>query len=262
MPKPDAERIKWFLNLQQILHFPKYFMAPLIVPRLGNKLTVSPLRTMRRDLPLLQDKPLAARTTHHIAIGTVFPAIKHMTSSTDGVGAATSRRLITTVAPRLLGGPLRWSEPRNTLSVSSKYRSSDEFQRMGASTSREYPGLQKQFRLFHAASAKPVESKNSRPLAPVDNLSPAQDIGMRDPGRFKGPTVADTGGISLGRNRPLANEKPSFKNGHINRNQWGLPIQDGGGDSDQPQRSRSAVSTIHIDGSVLGRWAIQYLEAA
>ena len=87
---------------------------------------------------------------------------------------------------------------------------------------------------------------------------------LADFGRFPEPisTARETNEVGSGRTWSPGSRYSPLDQGPESQYDLSSSGQDGTTESAQRQHGRSAVSTLHIDGSALGRWAVQHLERA
>jgi hypothetical protein len=105
-------------------------------------------------------------------------------------------------------------------------------------------------------------SEKSVPLAPIHSRSPKQEFGEPQTDPASRPTEVGASDRFSGRPPLLSTEQPASAQGPAIENQSPVSDRDGAAGGDQSQSSRPTVSTLHIDGSALGRWTVQHLERA
>jgi hypothetical protein len=104
-------------------------------------------------------------------------------------------------------------------------------------------------------------SGKSTALAPSFSRSDIQHFPESGRDQPQRRTVAGTDGVFRRQGLFLANEQPqSTQRVAGDQTPWS-PDREATAAS-EPQRRKSGVSTIHIDGSALGRWTVQHLERA
>jgi hypothetical protein len=107
-----------------------------------------------------------------------------------------------------------------------------------------------------------IRSEKSAPLAPITRFSPEPHF--RNRGRFQEPidSARGTNDVAFGRDLAADSEQPPLDQAQASRHDALSSGQSRTTEDAQLQGSRPAVSTLHIDGSALGRWAVQHLERA
>jgi hypothetical protein len=115
MLKADATRIAWFLSLQRISHFPKYFMAPPTFQQRGRKSVASNLDvTPGQGLSSHSERMAPAQRNGFPALA--VPMLQQATSPVNGFDRMTILRLITEAGSLLPAGAARsrelWNSPR------------------------------------------------------------------------------------------------------------------------------------------------------
>jgi hypothetical protein len=109
----------------------------------------------------------------------------------------------------------------------------------------------------HASSG----SRKSTALAPSLSRSDVQHFPEPERDQPQRRTVAGADDVFRRQRRLFANEQPqSTQRVAGDQTPWS-PDREATAAS-EPQRRKSGVSTIHIDGSALGRWTVQHLERA
>lgn len=258
----NASRIAWFLSLQRILDFPKHFLAPTafassrrrmpgMAPDVGGS-TVSPRYVMTfQGVKSRGTGQSPAQSLHRHAPRASFSAPPEVRNSRSEslagnlTGAIRWRSNIASMAPSIPNKAfLTYTRPLKSIDKFSGIANHSNRKMEAASSSALAPG-----NIVSNGLGIPSGSR----LRPDDQGSEA----IRDTsgGNAKVQDSRETNGsLSAGfrgTESSLARD-PSVLLGEPSSQQ---------GDSGT-QRSHTSVTTLHIDGSVLGRWAIQHLERA
>jgi hypothetical protein len=261
MLKADSKRIAWFLDLQRISHFPRSFMAPVAFSRLGRRPVANDPGLATEGVPWPRGVAgTSLRPRYHVTGAS--PTVKRAISSIDHPAPATLQRLVTKAASKIFVSPL----PRHAQQSHPPGVPHDQpfrrFTGTGAAVGNKSSPPSARNHPLRDPGYRPHGSKNTSPLAPTPAISPSRRHSEGEPSQVSRHSTSGVGAIHQGRNLPLTSVQSS--SGQRAAAQSPLPSSelDGTTDSDQAQPNKSAVSTLHIDGSALGRWAIQYLERA
>jgi hypothetical protein len=256
----DASRIVWFLGLQQILHFPRFSLAPSIVSRPGRRLAAYTSDTAPSGGSEFRPGPTAASGTRHFrqdAFAKRNPSI----GPSRGAEATMFRRSVTeAMTPRLSNIASRQARLKltpiavrgGTFETHIGVRPAADGERLGPQK-RHLPIVS----FVHASSG----SRKSTALAPSLSRSDVQHFPEPERDQPQRRTVAGADDVFRRQRRLFANEQPqSTQRVAGDQTPW-FPDREATAAS-EPQRRKSGVSTIHIDGSALGRWTVQHLERA
>ncbi len=260
MVKANAHRIRWFLSLQRILQFPRYFMAPSAAARLGrHSVAYDPDISRARVRSPLTGHAAATRLRNLRALA--YQPSTRTSSPIEDSAVTKSIRVIAAAQPAPLVNPLRQyvvgtSAPRAT--TPQAYQSQTEPERV---TERRFPTPEG----VRASDTKPDDMRfvldRSVSLAPINAASWAQGPSpdpyptMRSP-----PGWAEKALSSLSPRGP--GEQTSAENGARTFGSSVSLTHEESRRGDRLQGGGTGVSTLHLDGAALGRWAIQHLERA
>jgi hypothetical protein len=259
MLKADATRIAWFLSLQRISHFPKYFMAPPRFPRRGRSAVVGDLDIAPGHDPSSRSDRMAPPQRNGFQALAV-PMLQRAMSPVNSFDRMTILRLIMEAGPLLPAGAARsrelWNSPRF---VTMGHTFDGSSRRQGAARQESSAPRRNQGVSAGSGEAQ-VGLEKLSPLAPIQFRSQKQDL--REPRTDPASSWTEPGtGASFSAQSPvLSTEQPSSTPGLAPQYQSPSPDQDGTAAGGRSQRNRPTVSTLHIDGSALGRWTVQHLE--
>jgi hypothetical protein len=261
MHKADAGRIAWFLGLQRILRFPRYFMAPAAVLRAVHRLAAHGLDTPSRGQASFQNGAASPERWRHSA-PQLLSTHRRATSTIARIGATTLLRQMTGAASASPVDRPSLQSFRDLAPVMIGKQNVQEYTQSVSAPRQPISGVQNKYRRNPSPGDGIFRSLNSPALAPSAAHSAWQISGGVDVDATTEPTTADTGTSLRDRSFPPANERaPSGRHIAGQSNSWSLD-RDADDRNVQPQSKRSAVSTIHLDGSALGRWTVQHLERA
>lgn len=259
MLKPDAKRIAWFLGLQRILHFPRYVMAPLTFPFRGRGAGLSQgAATPGRALSLCGEgnakgKPNRFRA---LALPKLGPARSPVSSSPGGT---TLPRLTGEVGSKQISGAALRRDLVTARPISRPPQSLGRSAGRLAVASQEFSGPQVSRRAIAVPGYSHFGFGGLGSLAPV-RASPPELAILNAPTR---PTsrsaTAANGKIILEQPSSIATKQSSPMQLPASEPELISPDR-GGTAGDGPPRGQPTVSMLHIDGSALGRWAVQHLE--
>jgi hypothetical protein len=261
MIKIDAKRIAWYLDLQRVIRFPRYFMAPVAASRVRRKLAIDVADSTTRGIPSYQNGPNASTRPSHIALA-AFSPLRRAVASVVGLPGTKSWRLPTTAGSELPSNPLGGRAPGSPVRVMRGDQTVQTYNTANGVGRGRFSASGPGYRSLKPSGNRPTGSGTSISLAPAHIHSRSGEFSERDFNKISNHTTAETGGTLGSQNHLLRSEQPLWNRGPAHQDQWLSNDQDRAANSDQPQQNRSAISTIHLDGSVLGRWAIQYLERA
>jgi hypothetical protein len=255
----DTRRIARFHDLQRVLHFPRKFVAPLMVFRPGHR-------------PSFDSPDFAPASVQSFRVGLSpswrppsprSPAFtKHDRSRAEinSLGAATIIRSISRDTSAIPGSPSR----RSLLSkpVALRSRASPDYSRPTAAGGQDFPDLQADRRVIPVSSYRHREVPRSWALAPDPIYLGPQ--GFRE---FLSTSDERTSTVKTGetvpeQGLPLPSQPHLSNENDMNQDRLFSPDRTRSVNEDQSQHVRSPAATLHIDGSVLGRWAVQHLERA
>ena len=261
MLRADPKRIAWFLSLRRILQFPKHFMAPQTIFKSGHGLVESAVEpTGTSDPSPRRESPTPIRPRGLPASS--LPILNRATSPIDNSGLAGILRVIGETASISTSHFLPWRTAPISTHIPKPEITSEKLSGRQAVVGFAYWSPQESNRPIGAPDNSRFQSNKSSALAPISASPSGQSLG--DIRRLSDPSllVAGTDEVTSGY-RPELGSNPSPLD-QIYENQSDLPSsgQDGTTRSTQPQHSRPASSTLHIDGSALGRWVVQHLERA
>ncbi len=261
MPRVDATRITWFLGLQRILRFPRFSFAPTRV-----------LRYLRRPSDQTSDNATSGEAMFRHGVAAAqrikYPARdalagrKRIAESIGGSKAATaSPRLMTKIATEqpvsktAVQAPLTPTSVSVRLATLERHIAAKPFADGRISGRRDKsPPLMNFIRASSGSGA-------SAALAPSLRPSPAQLFADKNSDSVKRFPILGTDHSFPRQVSMLAGEESLSSSSATN--DQGAFFQ--GGDAtaaSEGQRGKAAVSTLHIDGSALGRWTVQHLERA
>ena len=260
MPRADATRITWFLGLQRISRFPRFSIAPTRASGYRRRPSDQTSDATASDEAVFQ---------HGIAAAPKFP------SPVRGAVADSKRVAGLIVAPKATARFSRVTAkfavdrptfkapiqaPLTPASVSAR---PEAFRRLGAKPAvgagilPPRDGSLPMTRLIRAYSG----FAKSKALAPSPHASPPQLLSDRknDPAKRFAIRATDD---SFRRQDLMFGGKHSLPGSPAINDQGALSQHRDAPDATESQRGKPAVSTLHIDGSALGRWTVQHLERA
>ena len=272
MPRPDATRITWFLGLQRVLNFPRFPVAPAAFLRSRRKPATEPSETTHGGAPTVQGAATAASRLSPIVLpgtaGRKPPALQ-----LGGAGMVTPPHFITRINTRRSAAAKTWLQETPDLvkgvlqatlkpaSTSARGENSERHLGPTPGARREASGVRGKYPSMMTFLAAPPGSERSTAFAPSSGLSPREY-----PKELRGETarsLAGSGADELRRRQT----SPSTEEWFLQKRQVADDQDQFSSDQDaaiarEQPRKKSTVSTIHIDGSALGRWTVQHLERA
>jgi hypothetical protein len=261
MLKADPKRIAWFLSLQRIFHFPKFFMAPQTRSRQRRGLATSDQETTGRGHWLSQnERATSGRSSSHPALS--LPMLNQATFPILGSGTANIRRAVGVAAAASPSNFSKWQTASNLALIAKMGRNIEKHAWHHSIVRQEPSTLKERNRLIAGSSDPGFRSKKSGPLAPTSVASLEQRVGEFEPYPDQNAVASGSREVAFGTPHLLPSEQPTSSQGYVGQYQSPLSGRDETADSDQFQRPRPAVSTLHIDGAALGRWTVQHLERA
>jgi hypothetical protein len=258
MFRPDTKRIAWFLGLRALLRFPRHFMAPSVTARRGRGVA-----SITYDPP-----PLGSAAIRDGRISSVRPSL--MLASTRFVpwrvtsrGAHSVTERVVPISTGLVPEPTRHrirgqaSDHRTAAASQNEERQAPAGPKVVPESDVSSPRMS--YQSIIAASARPSEFRDSFAPASAALRLPEPNSLEREPYPNARPTALDAGATFGGQDYGLRSEVDASKQSPAG-DQSARADRDRGVGNGQTQRNRSTLSTIHIDGSALGRWAVQHLE--
>lgn len=256
----EAEaRIAWFLSLQRLLRFPKYFMAPRAYSRPGQGPVASDLATTGRGVASSQvEWTTPPRPDSFLAPS--LPSLDQAISPVDRLGAAMVRGFGREATSQSTGNSsLRQAAPNSVFIAKSRavFAAPIRGKTVSIYASSTPPNRS---RLAVGATAPELQSAKAVPLAPINVLSLLRH--SANFARHLDPilTVSGSDDIALEGKHFSHGELPALKKNFANQDRALLSNRDGTAKGGRPQQGGQAVSILHIDGSALGRWTLQHLE--
>jgi hypothetical protein len=263
MPTPNLKRIAWFLNLQRILRFPRYRLAPSSIP---------PHYRQPKDddggvepTTVIRNAQEHSTTATPMRVGTPrYQRLKREALSPLGVGPAKApQRVFTAMSMSFRGSSTRevsWSP----LSVVLGYPHSQSPAAGRRCLGSEGPTDQRpkgpgQDANIGFGYTSPKAWRNSARDVPRSHAT-FQRAPSPGTGRYSG--VPSTLHPSLRAEPPPAGEISGTEQYSVEEFRHRSNNQDDFVGDEPLQHETSRTSTLHIDGSALGRWALQHLERA
>ena len=258
---PNSKRIAWFLALQRVFHFPRHFIAPLVRSFVRHS-TVHPDSDTKDRL----------RSKNHVTEASLA-SFSHGRDLPDLIRHVPS---ISTIAdrppavPRLQlkdfgdrsGNPRRWKPDlvsaervmSSTSPQTNASRMTDPGRSLDTSPVYNHPSLLAAANPL-ALLRSPLPSPASMHLAPriTNRYSPRSDLYSS----ITKSTDVDS--------KPAAFstvKRVESKNSRTDFNQSDQEEPDEYANNSSMHSERQSASILHIDGSALGRWAIQHFERA
>jgi hypothetical protein len=262
MLKADAKRITWFLGLQRIVSFPRSFMAPPTITQPSRGLLASDLETASRGiLPPRSDRATSARSSG--SKPSSLSMLRRAASLINVPGLTTVRRFVGATASPSTNGLSPWQLVSNSNFNAKPRQALESHTERQVAASQEFLTLKKRSPLIGGLDNIGFGSKKSIPLAPIHASSLGQSFREFKPHPDVQPTTKGNGEITFVPPHQLPSEDPTGDHGPADQYPSSSPARDATTTAgDQSKRIRSSVSTLHIDGSALGRWTVQHLERA
>ena len=254
-----SARVGWYLGLRGVVRFPKTFLAPIVglvrSRTRGVQVSDRLSETARSVTGGVNIEALRPRTNNSIVTGIKYLSPKSLETNTSRPvrsGAALSTGPLP-YRPVLMGGygtPIAAGSPSANF---QNYRPIRIPTREPATASGRHhfhpPSDIKQV----ATRAKPFTAEVKQILltnrSSQNEQSLAPPSAVRKAGDLQGNPFRDVSG----------SQRPSL-NKVANESQVELGNQKPDGPEAKPGGQNVSVSTLHIDGSTLGRWALQHLE--
>jgi hypothetical protein len=259
MVKADAKRLTWFLGLQRLWHFPKFFMAPPTYSRPGRGLMATDLETTGGGV---RTSP-GERTTSTRPSGFRAPSLPRLTRATspiDSSSLTTAVRFVRAAASESNSNLSSWRAVSNSALVATRAPTFEKHAGNRAAARYQSSTRQESSRPTNGSGDPGYTSEKAVPLAPIHVSWPEERSGNFEHYPDPTPIATGAGKIAFGRPRFLPGEQATLNQGSADQDQSPSSGGDGTAEGGQPQRGSPAVSTLHIDGSALGRWAVQHLE--
>jgi hypothetical protein len=258
MLRANAKRIAWFLSLQRVLRFPRFFMAPSTILRPGRGSSASDIETDGKSVLSTQVTRAASARSN------TFPALslsvsKRATSPIDSVGLPNVLHLVRSASASTSDVLPRWAMS-NLNTTAKPGRSFETYPERRPAIGQEFSASGERSPLIGGSGDPIFKSKDLAPLAPIGTSSPEQRFQASEVSPDPLATTTDSGEISRRDPSLPRSEQPIFSQSSTAQYQPPPADQDGTAESNQPKRSRPTISTLHIDGSALGRWTVQHLE--
>jgi hypothetical protein len=262
MLKADAKRITWFLGLQRIVRFPRSFMAPPTITRPSRGLLASDLETASRGiLPPRSDRTTSARSSG--SKPSPLPMVRPAASLINVPGLTTVRRFVSATASPSTNGLSPWRLVSHSNFTAIPRQAFEKHTERKVAARQEFLTLKKKNQSIGSLDNIGFGSKKSIPLAPIHASSPGQSFRESELYPDMHPTARGNGETTFAPPHQLPSEDPTGDQGPADQYPSSSPARDATTTAgDQSKRIRPSVSTLHIDGSALGRWTVQHLERA
>jgi len=257
-----SQQLKWYLGLQNYLHFPKHFLAPIRNARLPrNNASDDRCDTKKSDWALSAISKISPKPRY--MAGASYSMPKRAMFSSNSMGTSAPSRLSSQVPFGAANGAGR--RVTSSFSPAMAVWAPQVLSRdgLGHAAVAQIPGQRARLqRLFFSQADSTTKSRAITSLAPIQTTAGwtarlaasserTTDLSAADPRQMyqtsrktRLDSQAVSGYPSPSMNESLASTKPAT-------------VADSGA-----KPGGSTMSTIHIDGSALGRWAVQYLERA
>jgi hypothetical protein len=259
MVKADARRLTWFLDLQRLWHFPKFFMAPPAYLRPRRGLMVADLETTGGG----SRSPRGERPSSMGSNGFRAPLQPHLgraTSPIDSPGLTKVLRFVRAAASGSNSSRSSWRAASNSALVANRAPTFEAHAGNRATARHGSSTLQENSRLTDGSGDPERRPEKSVSFAPIHVFRPDERSGSFE--HHPDPPQIATGAdeIAFGRPHFQPSEQPTFIPASADQDQFSSPGRDGIASGGRPRQGGPAISTLHIDGSALGRWAVQHLE--
>jgi hypothetical protein len=261
MIRADATRIAWFLSLQRILHFPRNFMAPSTASPIGHKSAISGQDAAVRGTPSARNGSTISTRPNYSA-QEAFRVPKRAIPPIDGTSWAKSAGGVTTAAPNLASGLSPWRVAPKLNAMTPTDQTLRRYTGTESGAKRQSFDAQGGYRLIESSGFGSSGSATSPPLAPAHIPSTRQSVREMVDGVAPDPTITATDRTFPGQSSFSPGDHPPLTPSPASPYQTRPQYPDATAGNSQIQGNKAAVSTIHIDGSALGRWTIQHLERA
>jgi hypothetical protein len=253
-----SARIKWFLELQQASHFPRYQLAPF--PKIVSFRRATMGQHETADLAVA--KQFQPATRRPISAAVQSPRAVDMLASQMGAGV-----------PGLLPGfrPARLTSlPASGQAPSRPYTLPLEaFHKDALTSNLDWAALARRSRTASLAG----ETRRVLPVinaAEVRLMTPSQFAPNAAPAQTKRAMTSATRDMKGSDNlsveiRPTQVSSLVSHPGYIAHEDWADSTHLDSSDSDgspptmRKTQSKASASTLHLDGAALGRWTVQHL---
>jgi hypothetical protein len=260
MLKADAKRIAWFLDLRQILRFPKYFMAPSEVLRLGRRPAVSNPDAAAAGGLFFQGGLVTSRQPRSSAEHPQT-APNRIRLSIDGSGPKTTARFASNDASAVSRTRARSPAVSNSTPVTPRSPAAETYTAAAAADRPDPSGLQRTHRLIQVPVFGQAGLHKSPALAPTTfHSARGYEETTFNPDAMR--IAAESRQSFAEQDLLLPSQPHSFSENIISQDQRASPKGSGTAGGNEPRHNPSSTGTLHIDGSALGRWAVQHLERA
>lgn len=257
----NSRRIPWFLALQRILQFPRHFTAPPAIPLRARRPVADYLDGGLGRAPVL---PQAWGTTLHASRlpSLPYPARNGMMHPS----------IVPAAIKFLQPGSLRASQPGRRAPqwkvepAPAGTRGRDRvFQMSAMPAGKPYQmsvAVQRHLRTVRDAQVFQAGLRAPPPVVTNRPVLVRQSVTESEFSLPPGPAAQDTAATAYWMGSPPHGERATAGEGLADLYQLASLERDTYDGDDRSQRDRQRISTLHIDGSALGRWAIQHLERA
>jgi hypothetical protein len=259
MPIEHSKRLAWFRQLHRIIQFPRTFLAPKPPGlRRNHRVTDGFGSTLASTLDTASDWNAAAGSRHKSIVDAHAPKLTPERTTGSPIAGK-----LPVVAVNLPGAPkrVRAREPLRAIKPALNTLAG----RTSAQSLKRYsPEAQTAVPLpppLPDAEPSTIRSETPRSIADILPLS-------QPPRVFNLPSHLPHAPSHLGfdpmlrAQPPVADHAPAEEQ-FLDEKSRPDPITSNGASRDESgSRATRQTSTVHIDGSVLGRWAIQHLERA
>jgi hypothetical protein len=236
-------------------------MAPETLFRQHRRLAASDLETTGEGFwPPQNERATSERQSGHPALS--LQMLNQMRSPGFRSSPANILREVKVAAAASTSSLSRWRPLPNLAPLAKPRQNIEKHTEHHSIVRQESSNLKGRNWLIAGSGAPGFRSKKADPLAPKSVFSLDQRVGEFEPYPEQNTLATGVKKVTLGKPPVLAGEQPISNQDYAGQSQSFLPDRDRTVDSEQFQRTRSAVSTIHIDGSALGRWTVQHLERA
>ncbi len=260
MPRADATRITWFLGLQRIVRFPRFSIAPTRASGYRRQPPDQTSEGAASDEAVLQHGVAAAPKFPYPVRGAVADSKRVVgligaPKATAGFSRVTAKIAVDQPSLKaLVQAPMT---PASVLALPETFRHIGAKRFVGAGILLPRDESLPMTRFMRASSGL----SKSKALAPSPHASSTQLLSDRkvDPAKRFAMRGTDN---SLRRQDLMFGGDHSVPGSRAVDDQGEFSQQRDAPDATEGQRGKPAVSTLHIDGSALGRWTVQHLERA
>jgi hypothetical protein len=261
MPRADATRITWFLGLQRILRFPRFFLAPSIFSRSRRGPAADLSDAAPSEGSVFQHRPAALPLKRHPRQDP-FAERRRSTPPIVGMNGPVSPRLMTKIMTERLPNKAPRQLPLGIRVIPGSNLSFERLNRVNpAAGGVMLGGGQRNLPMMNLVHASSGSSKSTA-LAPLLDPAPVPRSPERRGDHAPRRTIAGGSNDLFRSSSSVLAAQPFHSKQRFAGDQMSFSPDRDGTAATEPQRGKSTVSTIHIDGSALGRWAVQHLERA